>query len=34
VLANTLGPFDTTPAKADDKDLKDLKEAKATADKK
>jgi preprotein translocase subunit YajC len=34
VLANTLGPFDTTPAKADDKDLKDLKEAKAAADKK
>jgi preprotein translocase subunit YajC len=34
VLANTLGPFDTAPAKSDDKDLKDLKEAKAAADKK
>lgn len=31
VLSNSLGPLDTTPAKADDKDLKDLKEAKAAA---
>ena len=32
VLASSLGPLDTsTPAKADDKDLKDLKEAKAAA---
>jgi preprotein translocase subunit YajC len=34
VLASSLGPLDPKPAKADDKDLADLKEAKATADKK
>ena len=31
VLASSLGAFDPAPAKADDKDLKDLKEAKAAA---
>ena len=35
VLVSSLGPMpDATPSKADDKDLKDLKEAKAAADKK
>lgn len=34
VLANTLGPFEPVKADATSKDLKDLKEAKAAADKK
>jgi hypothetical protein len=35
MLTSSLLPLETTPvAKADDKDLKDLKEAKAAADKK
>jgi preprotein translocase subunit YajC len=34
MLTNSLLPLETAPAKADDKDLKDLKDAKAVADKK
>jgi preprotein translocase subunit YajC len=34
MLTSSLLPLETAPAKTDDKDLKDLKEAKATGDKK
>jgi preprotein translocase subunit YajC len=34
MLASSLQPLDPTPAKSEDKDLKDLKEAKASAEKK
>jgi preprotein translocase subunit YajC len=34
MLASSILPLDAAPAKSDDKELKDLKDAKATADKK
>jgi preprotein translocase YajC subunit len=34
MLISTVGPYEVAPARADDKQLKDLKEAKAAADKK